>query len=362
MRKTTATSSIERLATRARSRRVQAFERSKRYSDRMRITVLTDLDKKRDPRSYDKVVDQVVAALQEGGHEPTILGVHRDLHALIDGLTKPKPELVFNLFENFGKVRLGAVCVVGLLDLLEVPYVGGGPGEFFLQQDKSITKKLLAFHKLPFPAFAVCAEGADTESCAHLRMPLFVKPLSMDASIGIKPSSVVDNKKDLVRRIVSIHERVHDAALVEEYIEGREFNVAILGNRNPIALPPIEIDFSGLPEGAPRVLDSKAKWDEDSVEYKGTRSVLADIPEDLKARLQTVALDAYHALRVRDYGRVDMRLTENGEIFVIEVNASCYLEQSSEFAEAAKAAGIGYTALVNRIVEGAVERLGLKPA
>lgn len=328
----------------------------------MRITVLTDLDKKKDPRSYDKVVDQVAAALAEGGHETSILGVHRDLHALIDGLTKPKPDLVFNLFENFGKVRLGAVCVVGLLDLLEVPYVGGGPGEFFLQQDKAITKKLLAFHRVPFPPFSVCATEADVESCAHLKMPLFVKPLSMDASIGIKPSSVVDNKKDLAKRVVTINERVRDAALVEEFIDGREFNVAVLGNRKPVALPPIEIDFSGLPDGAPRVLDSKAKWDEDSVEYKGTRSVLADVPEELRGRLQVVALDAYRALQVRDYGRVDMRVTANGDVFVIEVNASCYLEQSSEFAESAKAAGISYSALVNRIVDGAVERLGLKSA
>ena len=148
----------------------------------MRITVLTDLEKKKDPRSYDKVVDQVVEALAQGGHEASVLGVHRDLHALIDGLTKPKPELVFNLFENFGKVRLGAVCVVGLLDLLQVPYVGGGPGEFFIQQDKAITKKLLAFDKIPFPDFAVFTQDSDLETGGNLRMPLFVKPLTMDAS------------------------------------------------------------------------------------------------------------------------------------------------------------------------------------
>ncbi len=325
----------------------------------MRITVLTDLEKKRDPRSYDKVVDQVVDALQRGGHEAQVLGVHRDLHALIDGLTKPKPELVFNLFENFGKVRLGAVGVVGLLDLLEVPYVGGGPGEFFIQQDKAITKKLLAFDQIRFPDFAVFTQDANFETGGNLRMPLFVKPLSMDASIGIESSSLVNNTKDMMKRVVSIHEKVKDAALVEEYIEGRELYVSILGNQNPQALPPIEIDFSGLPEGAPRILGGKAKWDEKSAEYKGTRAVLADLPDDLRARVEKVALDAYRALRVRDYGRVDLRLTETGDAFVIEVNASCYLEQSSEFAAAAQAAGIDYPTLVNKIVEYAVERLGL---
>ena len=175
--------------------------------------MLTDLEKK-DPRSYDKVVDQVVDALAKGGHEASVLGVHRDLHALIDGLTKPKPELVFNLFENFGKVRMGAVGVVGLLDLLEVPYVGGGPGEFFIQQDKSVTKKLLAYDKIQFPDFAVFTHDLDPETCSNLRMPLFVKPLSMDASIGIEASSLVHNMKDLLKRVASTHNKVKDSALV----------------------------------------------------------------------------------------------------------------------------------------------------
>lgn len=326
----------------------------------MRITVLTDLDKKKDPRSYDKVVDQVVEALTLGGHEATILGVHRDLHALIDGLTKPKPDLVFNLFENFGKVRLGAVCVAGLLDLLEVPYVGGGPGEFFIQQDKAVMKKLLAFEKVRFPDFCVFARDSDVSVASKLRMPLFVKPLSMDGSIGIKPTSLVDNEKDLMKRVADIHDKIKDAALVEEYIDGREINVAVLGNQDPQAFPPIEIDFSGLGPGAARVLDSKAKWDENSTRFKGTRSVLAQLPDELRDRIQHVALEAYRALHVRDYGRVDFRLTDAGDLFVIEVNASCYLEQSSEFAMAAQAAGIDYTTLVNKVVDCAAERLGLR--
>jgi len=326
----------------------------------MRIVVLTDLEKKKDPRSYDVVVDQVVAALAEGGHEPVVLGVHRDLNALIEGLSNPKPELVFNLFENFGKVRLGAVCVVGLLDLLEVPYVGGGPGEFFIQQDKAITKKLLAFDQIPFPDFAVFSRDSSLDTSGNLRMPLFVKPMSMDASIGIDSSSLVEGPRDLLKRVMHVQEKFKDDALVEQYIEGRELHVGILGNLRPIAFPPVEIDFSGLPEGAPRILGSKAKWDEDSAEFKGTTAVLAKLSDELRARVHKVALDAYRALRVRDYGRVDLRLTPANEIYVIEVNASCYLESSSEFATSAQATGIDYTALVNRIVDCAVERLSLE--
>lgn len=326
----------------------------------MRIVVLTDLEKKNDARSYDKVVDQVVEALTAGGHEATVLGVHRDLHALIDGLSKPKPELVFNLFENFGKVRLGAVCVVGLLDLLEVPYAGGGPGEFFITQDKAITKKLLAFDGVPFPDFAVFSRDSSLDTSGNLRMPLFVKPLSMDASIGIDSSSLVEGPKDLLKRVMLVQEKFKDDALVEQYIEGRELHVGVLGNVRPIAFPPIEIDFSGLPAGAPRILGSAAKWDEDSPEFKGTKSVMAQLSDETRARVQRVAIDAYRALRVRDYGRVDLRLTPDNEIFVIEVNASCYLERTSEFATAAAAAGIDYTALVNRIVDCAIERRSIE--
>jgi D-alanine-D-alanine ligase len=118
------------------------------------------------------------------------------------------------------------------------------------------------------------------------------------------------------------------------------------------------MDFSGLPEGMPRIAGTKAKWQKNSIEYKGTKSVLADIPDELRAKLQKAALDAYRALRVRDYGRVDLRLTESGEIYVIEVNASCYLEANSEFATAAQAAGIEFPELVQRIVELALERYG----
>jgi D-alanine-D-alanine ligase len=191
-------------------------------------------------------------------------------------------------------------------------------------------------------------------------MPLFVKPLRQDSSIGIGKDALVDNFRDMMKRILSIHDKINDAALVEEYIDGREIYVGVLGNSMPTALPPIEIDFSGLPEGAPKIMSSRAKWNTRSAEYKGTKAVLADLPDELKARLQKVALDAYRALRVRDYGRVDMRLTPSGDIYVLEVNASCYLEKDSEFATSARVAGMSYVQLINEIVDLAVERHGIR--
>ncbi|HSN88829.1 MAG TPA: ATP-grasp domain-containing protein [Thermoanaerobaculia bacterium] len=321
----------------------------------MNITVLAGLEND-DPKSYDVVVDQVAAALRKKRHRVSIFGVHDDLKKLVSGFSRRKPDLVFNLLESFGDNLGGDVAVAGVLDLLRLRYTGGGPGELYLRQDKGLAKKVFAFEGILYPHYAVFSQNADFETAGKLRMPLFVKPLTADASIGIDGDSLVRDSTALMKRVIAIHEKVKDSALVEEYIEGREFYVGVLGNREPIAFPPIEMDFSGLPEGSPHILGSKAKWSKNSVEYKGTKSVLADIPDELRAKLQKAALDAYRALRVRDYGRVDLRLTETGDIYVIEVNANCYLEQSGEFATAGAAAGIEYPELIDRIAELALER------
>jgi D-alanine-D-alanine ligase len=320
----------------------------------MNITILTHLERE-GSHEYDAVVPQVAAALKTLGHKPSVLGTHGDIGKLVRGVRR-KPDLLFNLMETFGDDELGGVAVVGLLDLLGVPYTGGGPGEYYLQEDKALTKKLLAFDQIAYPDFAVFTRDADLETGGHLRMPLFVKPLRMDASIGIDGNSLVRTAREMMERVVMIHDKVKDAALVEEYIEGREFYVGVLGNQDAVAFPPVEMDFSGMPDDAPRILGSKAKWEENSPEYKGTKAVLPELPDELKARLQKVALDAARALRVRDYGRIDMRLTDTGEIYVIEVNASCYLDESSEFARAAAAAGLDYPTLICRIVDEAMKR------
>ena len=323
----------------------------------MKITILTYLEKKEDPKSYDVVVEQVASALKEGGHKVSILGIHDDLKSMITGLTRRQPDLVFNLVETFAKRPfLGDVGVAGVLELLEIPYTGSGPGALYLVADKALSKKLLAWDEIRFPDFAVFSENDDLETAGKLKMPLFVKPLRNDASIGIGTNSLVDNTTDMLERIVTIQKKIKDAALVEEYIEGRELYVGVLGNRSPQAFPPIEMDFSGLPDGAPKILDSKAKWSKNSPEYKGTKAVVPDLPEELRAKLQKVAVDAYRALRVCEYGRVDLRLTDTNEIYVIEVNASCYLDKDSEFALSAAEAGMDYKTLINRIAELAVER------
>jgi D-alanine-D-alanine ligase len=326
----------------------------------MKITVLTYLDSEdENSKDYEKVVPQVARTLRSLGHRVSILGVHGDVKRLIAGLSRRKPDLVFNLMEMFGENVFGDIPVTGLLDLLGLKYTGSGPGELYLSQDKGLTKKLLAFDGILYPRFAVFSKQQGSfETGGNLRMPLFVKPLRSDSSLGIGGKSLVHDPVALMERVTAIRKELNDSALAEEYIEGREFYVGVLGNGQPKALPPVEVDFTGFPEGVPKVLDSKAKWDEGSKEYKGTKSVLANLPDELRARLQKVAVDAYRALRVRDYGRVDLRLTDTGDIYVLEVNASCYLEKSSEFAMSAAAGGLDYPRLIQKIVNLTLERYG----
>ena len=322
----------------------------------MKITILAYLEA--DAKEPDGVMPQVAEALEAAGHKPTIVTIHDDAAEIVAGVRDSKPDLVFNLVESFADDIIGGLMgVVGLLDLLQVPYTGGGPGELYLQEDKALSKKLLAYEQVLYPDFASFApNSADFETGGNLRMPLFVKPARMDASLGIDEKSLVRNARQLMERITYIHKTFGDTALAEEFIEGREFYVGVLGNESPVAFPPIEMDFSGLPDGSVRIMDNEAKFDESSDRYHGTKAVDAELDAELKGKLQRVSLDAYRALRVRDYGRIDLRLTDGGEVYVIEVNANCYLEKDSEFAMAAAAAGIDYKTLVSRIPDLAMER------
>lgn len=325
----------------------------------MKITVLTSVEQEKiTAKDLDEVVPQVSQALRRLGHQVSILPVYRNVKQLVSRLSRWKPDLVFNMAEMFGDSVIGDMLVAAVLETQGYRYTGSGPGELYLSQDKGLSKKLLEFEGILYPRYAVFSQASDFETGGNLKMPMFVKPLRADASIGIGSKSLVYDTGALMKRVAAIHRDVEDSALAEEYIEGREFYVGVLGNARAQPLPPVEVDFTGFPEGQPKVLDSRAKWHAGSKEYKGTKSVIADIPDELRAKLQKVSIDAYRALRVRDYGRVDLRLTGTGEIYVLEVNASCYLEKTSEFAMAAEAAGIEYDTLIERIVDAALERYG----
>ena len=237
-------------------------------------------------------------------------------------------------------------------------------GGFGAADQQTAGDKYETFQFLRKSGFSVpesCIPGEEEELIEHVGFPLIVKPPQEDASLGIRSNSVVHDLRELFTRIDALQSEFQQPVLVEEFVEGREFYVGVLGNANVRALPVMELDFSGFPAGVPRIASWEAKWGDDGAgsgeQFAGTRSIFpVDLAPELTTRMQEVAVEAFNALRLRDYARIDLRVTEQGEIFVIEVNPNCYLERESEFARAAAEGGLAYDALIARILELALAR------
>jgi D-alanine-D-alanine ligase len=302
----------------------------------------------------DPVIEEVVAALGDAGHEASTLAVGNSIEPVITELKHRASELVFNLTESFRDISSLDSNLAALLNLLGLRYTGSSPSGLMLAGDKSLSKKVLGFHGIRTPEFATLYRGA-LEHAGDLRFPVIVKPPQQDASIGINESSVVEDLAALLRKIDEMQEEYRSPVLVEELIPGREFYVGMLGNAHAEALPVMELCFEPNEGNPHRIAGFDVKWAPDR--DAETRSVFpADLPESLVATMQKIALESFHALRLRDYARIDMRVTGAGEVFVIEANPNCYLARKSEFARAAERHGIEYHALVNRIVELATAR------
>lgn len=308
----------------------------------------------------DVVIGQVVDSLKRSGHDAEPLALPQELNEIESTLRQFAPEMVFNLAESCAGKNEFDVHLAALLEMLGIPFTGSGVQGLMLAQDKVLSKKLFAFEGLPFPRFAGFYDEA-LEGAGDLRFPLIVKPIRLDASIGIDATSVVRKSLDLLEKVRQVRAQFGGAALVEEYIEGREISVAVLGNEEPQPLPPIEVDFSKFPKRRPRIMDARAKFDESSAEYRGTTAVVSQLDEALREELERAAVRAFRALRLRDYGRIDFRLDKQHRLFILEANPNPYLESSAELAMAAKAAGIEHDALVERILESALDRARRRP-
>ena len=324
----------------------------------MKVVLLHTKDALEPPE--DPVLAQLEHALRAGGHEPQRVVVDSTIEPVVRTFVDDRPELVFNLAESFaGKSALES-NIAALLNLLDLRYTGSSPAGLLVAGDKTLSKKVLRFHGIRTPEFATVYRGM-VDWAGEVQFPLIVKPPQEDASLGITQKSIVHDVKELLEKIAELQSEYQQPALAEQFIEGREFYVGVLGNANARALPVIELDFSKYPTDRPRIASWAAKWgdegDEKGAEFEGTQSVFPEhLPDDLTKRLQKAALDAFHALRLRDYARVDMRVNEAGEVYVIEVNPNCYLEAKSEFARAAEKDGLSYDALVAQIVELASAR------
>lgn len=323
----------------------------------MRIAILHNFDFSHLPagvarNSQDEVL-QVAAAVEEAlcarGATVQVTPVSLDPGSFASDFLKSRPEVVFNLCESLGGDSRGEIIVPALLDLLGLPYTGSGPLALGLALHKVKAKQLLRSVGVSTPAFDIVRSHADALAL-ELPFPLMVKPAHEDASIGIDRNSVVHDQSELVAACVRILEGLRQPALVEQYVEGREIYCSILGHE---ALPLTEIDFSGLDADHPRILTYSAKWDESSHEYQATPSIACTLEPELYERVVETARRAFEALELRDYGRVDLRLSNDGVPYVIEVNPNCDLSPHAGFARAARNAGIEYEALVWRLVDAA---------
>jgi len=303
-------------------------------------------------RALDKkeVEEEVAEALTKLGHEPVLHELDGTTKSLL-GLARLDCDLVFNLCESFGDDDTADFKVAGFLELIGKKYTGSGTHGLMLAQDKAIAKKIFSFHGIHTPTFAKSFRGR-LDFSHDLQFPVIVKPAREDGSIGIEFSAVVNSIRELMERMDWLHANFDSPVLIEEYIEGREMYVGVLGNDKHEALPIVELDLSKLPDGTPRIAAAEVKWGKGTKAYRDTKSVIAsDLSEEIVASLQQTAVAAYHALELRDYGRVDMRLQPDGRVQVIEVNPNPWLSSRAEFAMAARKSGRTYTQLIEEIVE-----------
>ena len=316
--------------------------------------------KKRKKKVEKEDREQIFAALEKLGHEPSYHVLDGRQQSLL-ALSKSGADLIFNLTESYAGDDTKEMHVTAFLDLLDIPYTGSGPHAHILAQDKSIAKKMFAFHGIQSPYFATAYRG-NIDHAHDVSFPLIVKPTSEDGSIGIDAAAVVTSVKELMERVAYIQTEFDSPALIEEYIEGREIYAAILGTYETAhALPLVELDLSKLPKGVPRIASQDVKFEKDTEAYKKTKSAIAeDLDDETATKLTETAIKAYRAVKLRDYGRIDMRLSSKGEVYVIEANPNPWLSSGQEFAMAAKNSGLSYTQMIGEIVDLALARYARK--
>jgi D-alanine-D-alanine ligase len=296
-------------------------------------------------------------AMEVLGYKPRIFNVNSDVFRLIEFLQVEKPDLIFNLVECVENESLQEMNIAGLYDLLKIPYTGAGPLALGTALHKPRVKEILRAHGISTPEYQVFRLADKLTLKEGMTFPLIVKPSHEDGSVGISDASIVYNLADLRKRIHHVHREFDQPVLVEQYIDGREMNVAILGNKPPQVLPVSEIDFSGLHAGMHRIVSYEAKWLHGTVAYEGTRGVCpTKLPPGKDVELKRTALECFHLIGCRDYARVDFRLTPEGEAYVLEVNPNPDISDEAGFARSARAAGLSFPDTIGRIVESALER------
>lgn len=296
-------------------------------------------------------------ALLENGYEVRPLGLYDDVRPLMDDVGEFRPDVIFNMVETFHNVTRWDKNIAALLEMLGVPFTGASSTALFMCNDKGLCRKILRFHRLRGPRFHTFYRGHKVWLPKTLTLPCIIKPLTEEASRGISQASIVDDEKSFVDRVDMIHGRMRADAIAEEYIDGREMYVSIVGDQRLRVLPPREMTFGQMPQDEPRIATYKAKWDEAYRKRWGIRNDFAGkLDNGLAQRLEDVCKRAYRALNIRSYARFDLRVTAAGQIHVIEPNVNPNIAKDDELAQSAKKVGITYPALIRMIVNQALRR------
>jgi D-alanine-D-alanine ligase len=293
----------------------------------------------------------VLHALRRIGHDVRVLGLDNRLAGLSAAVQEWRPHVVFNLLDEFQGIISHDHYVVAYLELLRQRYTGCNPRGMMLSRDKVLTKRILASHGVATPAFRLFPFGRRFREPNGVEFPLIVKSATEDASLGISQASIVEDMRRLRERVEFIHEEIESDALVEEYIDGREIYVGVLGNAKLVTLPPWEVDFGTLPAQQARIATSKVKWNR---KYRARHSITTGKAQGLSERqreqLRRLAKLTYRALYMSGFARMDFRLCNDGRVVLLEANANPNLSKGEDLADSAKSAGMSYTALVDRIV------------
>ncbi|GMR22228.1 MAG: ATP-grasp domain-containing protein [Acidobacteriota bacterium] len=327
---------------------------------RVLALVHKELEPPKNPNRYNTNVDwkmefDVIESLRYTGHYVEVLGLHHDLSVLAKAIERFRPEVLFNLLEDFRGVAVNDQHWVSHLELLGLPYTGCNPRGLLLARDKSIAKKLLAYESIPAPRFAVFRRG-ERGRIDSLRYPVIVKSLIFDGSVGISQASVVVSERKLRDRVRFVHEDIGTDAIAEEFIDGRELYVGVLGNERLETLPVWELRFRKRPPSTRLIATERVKWSDKYQKKVGVHSGRARLPEAKAREIQALARRIYRALELSGYGRIDFRMTDDGTVYFLEANPNPQLAYGEDFAESAEKAGVSYEDLISRILKLAFSR------
>ena len=292
----------------------------------------------------------VISTIKKMGHDVYPLGVYNNLGVIGNALMEHKPHVAFNLLEEFHGYPLYDQHVVSYLELMKQPYTGCNPRGLTISHDKALSKMVLAYHRIHIPAFAVFHMNRKVKRSKRLKFPLLVKSISEEGSVGIARASIVNDDEKLAERVEFIHRQTNTHAIAEQYIAGREIYVSVVGNQRLQTYTPWELVIEKLPEGAPNIATSKLKWDPAYQEKVGVVTRAAELSPEIKKKIESLSKKIYRILFLSGYARLDYRLTDEGNLYLLEANPNPQIAFGEDFADSAKHCGVDYEALLQKII------------